>query len=127
MAENTVIDSYKNGHVNIADDVIGVISSIAASEINGIKALSGTFQDDVLEMIGKKNFNKGINVEMNGNDVVVELSVIVDFGTKIHETASLVQENVKLAIESMTGLKVLAVHVNVEGINTKAAKDSVKK
>jgi len=127
MAENTIIDSYKNGKVNIADDVIGVISTIAASEIKGIKALTGTFQDDVLEMIGKKNFNKGIHVEMNNNVVLVELSVIVDYGTKIHEIAREVQENVKLAIESMTGLEVVAVNVNIEGINTKLEKDNIKK
>ncbi len=127
MAENTVIDSYKHGTVNIADDVIGVISSIAASEIQGIKALSGTFQDDVLEMIGKKNFNKGIHIEMNNNVVLVELSVIIDYGTKIQETAKQVQENVKLAIESMTGLEVVAVNVNVVGINTKVEKDGIKK
>lgn len=127
MAENTIIDSYKNGKVNIADDVIGVISTIAASEIKGIKALTGTFQDDVLEMIGKKNFNKGIHIEMNNNVVLVELSVIVDYGTKIHEIAREVQENVKLAIESMTGLEVAAVNVNIEGINTKLEKDNIKK
>lgn len=127
MAENTIIDSYKNGKVNIADDVIGVISTIAASEIKGIKALTGTFQDDVLEMIGKKNFNKGIHVEMNNNVVLVELSVIVDYGAKIHEIAKEVQENVKLAIESMTGLEVVAVNVNIEGINTKLEKDNIKK
>ncbi len=127
MAENTIIDSYKNGKVNIADDVIGVISTIAASEIKGIKALTGTFQDDVLEMIGKKNFNKGIHVEMNNNVVLVELSVIVDYGSKIHEIAKEVQENVKLAIESMTGLEVAAVNVNIEGINTKIEKDNIKK
>lgn len=126
MAENTIIDSYKHGKVNIADDVIGVISTIAASEIKGIKALNGTFQDDVLELIGKKNFNKGIQVEMNDNVVLVELSVIVDYGTKIHEVAKEVQENVKLAIESMTGLEVAAVNVNIEGINTKIEKDNIK-
>lgn len=126
MAENTIIDSYKHGKVNIADDVIGVISTIAASEIKGIKALNGTFQDEVLELIGKKNFNKGIQVEMNDNVVLVELSVIVDYGTKIHEVAKEVQENVKLAIESMTGLEVAAVNVNIEGINTKPEKDNMK-
>ncbi len=126
MAENTIIDSYKHGKVNIADDVIGVISTIAASEIKGIKALNGTFQDDVLELIGKKSFNKGIQVVMNENVVLVDLSVIVDYGSKIHEVAKEVQENVKLAIESMTGLEVAAVNVSIEGINTKIEKDNIE-
>lgn len=119
MAENRTIDALKHGKVNIADDVIGVIGSIAASEIEGIKALSGTFSEEVMEIIGKKSFNKGIHVEMLDEKVTINLSVVVDYGAKIHEIAKLVQESVKLAIESMTGLEVIAVNVLVEGINTK--------
>ena len=119
MAENVTIDAYKHGKVNIADDVIGVIGSIAAAEIEGIKSLSGTFSEEIMAMVGKKNFNKGIKVEIIEDAVTVELSVIVDYGAKIHEVAVKVQENVKLAIESMTGFKVTAVNVLVEGINTK--------
>lgn len=119
MAENRTIDALKHGKVNIADDVIGVIGSIAASEIEGIKALSGTFSEEVMEIIGKKSFNKGIHVEMIDEKVTIDLSVVVDYGAKIHEIAKKVQESVKLAIESMTGLEVIAVNVLVEGINTK--------
>ncbi len=119
MAEKMTIDAYKHGTVNIADDVIGVIGSIAAAEIEGIKALSGTFSEEMMEMVGKKNFNKGVSVEMVENVVKIELSVIVDYGTKIHEVAKQVQESVKLAIESMTGFTVSAVNVNIEGVNTK--------
>ena len=119
MAENMIIDAYKHGKVNIADDVIGVIGSIAAAEIEGIKALSGTFSEEMMEMMGKKNFNKGVHVEMEDNVVQIDLTVIVDYCTKIHEIAKMVQENVKLAIESMTGFEVKAVNVFVEGINTK--------
>lgn len=119
MAENRTIDALKHGKVNIADDVIGVIGSIAASEIEGIKALSGTFSEEVMEIIGKKSFNKGIHVEMLDEKVTIDLSVVVDYGSKIHEIAKKVQESVKLAIESMTGLEVIAVNVLVEGINTK--------
>ena len=119
MAEKMTIDAYKHGTVNIADDVIGVIGSIAAAEIEGIKSLSGTFSEEMMEMVGKKNFNKGVSVEMVENIVKIELSVIVDYGTKIHEVAKQVQESVKLAIESMTGFTVSAVNVNIEGVNTK--------
>ncbi|MBM7561569.1 Asp23/Gls24 family envelope stress response protein [Fusibacter tunisiensis] len=119
MAENMTIDSLKHGKVNIADDVIGVIASIAASEIGGIKGLSGTISEEVMEMMGKKNYHKGVQVEMMGNLATINLSVVMDYGTKIDETAVLVQENVKTAIESMTGVSVNAVNITVEGITTK--------
>ncbi len=119
MAENMTINASNHGKVNIADDVIGVIGSIAAAEIEGVKSLSGTFSEEIMSVMGKKSFNKGVRVEMEDDIILIELSVIVDYGTKIHEIAKQVQENVKVAIESMTGFKVSAVNVFVEGINTK--------
>jgi len=119
MAENMTINASNHGKVNIADDVIGVIGSIAAAEIEGVKSLSGTFSEEIMSVMGKKSFNKGVRVEMENDVILIELSVIVDYGTKIHEIAKQVQENVKIAIESMTGFKVSAVNVFVEGINTK--------
>ncbi|MGX8795509.1 Asp23/Gls24 family envelope stress response protein [Fusibacter sp. JL298sf-3] len=119
MAENMKIDSLNHGTVNIADDVLGVIASIAAAEIDGIKDLSGTLSEEMMSKIGKKSLHKGVHVEMEEGQVKVELSVIIDYGSKIHEIAVQVQENVKIAIESMTGLTVAKVDVTVEGINTK--------
>ena len=119
MAENMTINASNHGKVNIADDVIGVIGSFAAAEIEGVKSLSGTFSEEIMSVMGKKSFNKGVRVEMENDVILIELSVIVDYGTKIHEIAKQVQENVKIAIESMTGFKVSAVNVFVEGINTK--------
>lgn len=121
MAENMKIDSLNHGTVNIADDVLGVIASIAAAEIEGIKDLSGTLSEEVMSKIGKKTLHKGVQVEIIEGKVHVQLNIIVDYGTKIHEVSAQVQENVKIAIESMTGLEVEMVNVSVEGINTKVS------
>ena len=56
MSENTQLDELEYGNVNISDDVIGIISSIAAAEITGISGLSGKITEDLVEMLGKKNF-----------------------------------------------------------------------
>lgn len=119
MAENTQIDTLEYGNVNISDDVIGIISSIAAAEIEGISGLSGTLTEDIVEIFGKKNFSKGVKVEIVEEKVVVDLNIIVDYGVKIPDVSWQVQENVKTAIESMTGLSVSAVNVHVSGINIK--------
>lgn len=119
MAENTQIDTLEYGNVNISDDVIGIISSIAAAEIEGISGLSGTLTEDIVEIFGKKNFSKGVKVEIIEEKVVVDLNIIVDYGVKIPDVSWQVQENVKTAIESMTGLSVSAVNVHVSGINIK--------
>jgi len=116
MSENKVT-THEFGHVNISDDVIGIITNIAASEINGVQ-LQGTLAGDIAEILGKKNMMKGVRVLINEeNEVQVDLNVIVDFGVVIPEIAWKVQESVKTAIENMTDLKVTGINVNVQGIN----------
>jgi len=116
MSENN-IQNHDFGHVNISDDVIGIITNIAASEIKGI-ALQGSFVGDVVEILGKKNMTKGVRVQVTEDNVVsVDLNIIVDFGVVIPDVAWKVQDRVKTSIEEMTDLKVDAVNVNVQGIN----------
>ena len=122
MAENTQIDTLEYGNVNISDDVIGIISSIAAAEIEGVNGLSGKLTEDLVEMFGKKNFSKGVKVEIVEEKVIIDLNLIVDYGVKIPDVSWQVQENVKTAIESMTGLSVSAVNVHVNGINIQKEK-----
>ncbi len=127
MTENTQLDELEYGNVNISDDVIGIISSIAAAEITGISGLSGKITEDLVEMLGKKNFSKGVKVEVKEDKVEIDLNLIVDYGVKIPDVSWRVQENVKTAVESMTGLKVLAVNVHVNGINLKKKEESPAK
>jgi uncharacterized alkaline shock family protein YloU len=127
MSENTQLDALEYGNVNISDDVIGIISSIAAAEISGISGLSGKITEDLVEMLGKKNFSKGVKVEIKDDKVEIDLNLIVDYGVKIPDVSWKVQENVKTAIESMTGLKVLAVNVHVNGINLKKKEEKPAK
>jgi len=124
MSENKV-HTHEFGHVNISDDVIGIITNIAASEIEGVQ-LQGTFAGDIAEILGKKNMTKGVRVDINEDDEVqVDLSVVVDFGVVIPEIAWKVQESVKTAIENMTDLKVTSINVNVQGINLGKNHDKV--
>ena len=124
MSENKVL-THEFGHVNISDDVIGIITNIAASEIEGVQ-LQGTLAGDIAEILGKKNMTKGVRVDINEQDEVqVDLSVIVDFGVVIPEISWKVQESVKTAIENMTDLKVTSINVNVQGINLGKNHDKV--
>lgn len=111
------IQAHEFGHVNISDDVIGIITNIAASEIEGVR-LAGTLAGDIAEILGKKNMTKGVRIDINDQDEVqVDLNVVIDFGVVIPEIAWKVQESVKSAIENMTELKVTSINVNVQGIN----------
>jgi uncharacterized alkaline shock family protein YloU len=119
MSEKTYVDSLESGNVNISDDVIGIITSIAASEIEGVSGLHGSFSEDIAGIFGKKNQSKGVKVLIEEQIVILDLSVVVDFGVKIPDIAWKIQENVKTAVESMTGLSVKEVNIHVHGVNIK--------
>jgi len=116
MADNTKIDTLEYGNVNISDDVIGIITSIAAAEIEGVNGLYGGFTDNIGEILGLKNLKKGVKVDIIDEKVIVALNIIVDYGIKIPDVSWKIQENVKNAIESMTGLIVSSVNIHVQGI-----------
>lgn len=117
MAENMQLDKHEYGEVKISDDVVGTIASIAAAEIAGVNGLTGGLAGDLAEIFGKKSLSKGAKVNIEERTVQIDLNVIVDFGIKIPEVSWQIQENVKNAVEMMTGLKVKEVNVHVTGVN----------
>lgn len=106
----------KNGSVRIANEVVGVIAGLAAMEVKGVYGMSGGMVDGITELLKKKNLSKGVRVEVGEKEAAIDLSIIVEYGTKIPEVAVAVQENVKRAIESMTGLTVVEVNVHIQGV-----------
>ena len=104
------------GNIRISDDVVAVIAGIAATEVEGIAGMSGGLVGDITEILGKKSLSKGVKVEVGERETAIDLFVIVDYGVKIPEVAQKVQENVKRAVEIMTGLKVIEVNVHISGV-----------
>jgi uncharacterized alkaline shock family protein YloU len=113
------IDKYESGSIRIANEVVRIIAGIAASEVKGIVGMSGGVVDGFAELLKKKNLAKGVKVEVGEKQAAVDLFVVVEYGSKIPEIAYQVQENVKRAIESMTGLEVVEVNVHIQGVDFK--------
>jgi len=104
------------GSIRIADEVVSIISGLAATEVAGIAGMSGGLVGGIAEMLGKKNFAKGVKVEVGEREAAVDLYIIVKYGVRIPDVALAVQENVKKAIETMTGLRVVEVNIHVQGV-----------
>lgn len=127
MEENQVnyIDqNSKNGSVSYANDVIAIIAGIATVEIEGVAGMSGGITSGIAEMLGRKNLTKGVTVELGKEETAIDLNIIVEYGSIIHEVTQKVQENVKKAVETMTGLRVVEVNVAVQGVNVKQEKEA---
>lgn len=105
--------------IKIADDVVAVIAGVAVSEVPGVAGMAGGFAGGITEVFsGKKNLAKGIKVEVGEKETKVDVNIIVEYGTRIPDVAFAIQNRVKKAVESMTGLKVIAVNVHVQGVST---------
>lgn len=104
------------GSIRIADEVVGIIAGLAATEVDGVAGMSAGLVGGIAEMLGKKNLSKGVKVEVGEREAAVDLYIIVEYGVRIPDIALRVQENVKRAIESMTGLDVVEVNIHVQGV-----------
>lgn len=117
VEENITQDISEYGTIRISDEVVSIIAGLAATEIEGIAGMSGGVVNGITEMLGKKNLSKGVKVEVGEKEATIDLYTIVEYGVRIPDVAWKVQENVKKAVETMTGLKILAVNIHVQGVN----------
>lgn len=119
MSEKPLLDvseDHSLGKVEIAPEVIEVITGIAVSEVEGISTMRGTFATDVVERFGKKSHSKGVKVELTDDGVLIDLHVVLVYGVSIPKTAQNIQTNVRQALKNMTALDVSEINVHVVGI-----------
>lgn len=115
----------ENDGIKISDDVVAVIGGVAVSEVPGVAGMAGSFAGGISEVFsGKKNLAKGIKADITENVAKIHVNIIVEYGSRIPDVAFEIQNRVKKAVESMTGLKVEEVNVNVQGVNTDTASNS---
>ena len=110
------------GAVQIADDVVAMIASLATTEIEGVSAMAGNVTNELMSKVGMKNLTKGVKVDVQENNVTVDLAVTMEYGYNIPATCQKVQQKVKAAIENMTGLTCTDVNIRIAGVNMKKDK-----
>lgn len=104
------------GSVRISDEVIASIAGIAAMDTVGVVSMSSGLIGGMAELIGKKNPAKGVKVQVGAREVAVDVYIIVEYGIRIPDVALQVQEKIKEAIETATGMAVVEVNVHVQGV-----------
>lgn len=104
------------GKIKIESDVVAMIAGLAAVDTEGVASMSSGITEGLAKRVSGKNVTKGVRVEVGETETAIDLRIIVKYGFKIHEIAMNLQQNVKDAVESMTGLHVVEVNVHVEGV-----------
>ncbi|WP_265443751.1 Asp23/Gls24 family envelope stress response protein [Acetivibrio straminisolvens] len=105
------------GTLKISEEVVAIIAGIAAMEVPGVAGMSGGIAGGIAEMLGRKNLSKGVKVEVGDKEAAIDLYIIVEYGCRIPEVSWNIQEKVKKAIETMTGLNVVEVNIHIQGVN----------
>lgn len=116
ITDNFDVELQNGGTITYENEVIATIAGVAAGEVEGIAGmcLSGGFG----EILGRnRNITKGVKIEIASQEATVDLYVSVEYGYPIQRVASDVQENVRKALESLTGLRVTRVDVHVQGVS----------
>ena len=125
MADNRKVVKIKEdnlGEVHVADEVVAIIAGLAATEVEGVASMAGNITNELVSKLGMKNLSKGVKVEVAEKTVSVEVALKISYGYSIPEVSEKVQEKVKSAIETMTGLSVAIVNVRIATVDMKNTK-----
>ena len=125
MADNRKVVKIKEdnlGEVHVADEVVAIIAGLAATEVEGVAPMAGNITNELVSKLGMKNLSKGVKVEVAEKTVSVEVALNISYGYSIPEVSEKVQEKVKSAIETMTGLSVAIVNVRIATVDMKNTK-----
>lgn len=123
MAENNApevkLNENPEGTVSFATDVVATIAGLAANEVEGVAGMAGASSSlaDILTRKNTRNYTRGVKVDIENNMVKVDVTIVVEYGSPVPDVAHNIQENVKKAIETMSGLEVRAVDIHVTGIS----------
>ena len=113
------LDENPDGSVSFATGVVETIAGLAAQEVEGVASMASasTGFADMFTRKSTRNFTKGVRVEIDGGVVAVDVTIVVEYGSPVPDVARSIQENVKKAIETMSGLDVRNVDVHVQGVS----------
>jgi len=116
LPDSVRLEEDQLGTISFANDVVAIIAGLAATEIAGVAGMSGGFSDGIAQILGRKNLTRGVKVEVGTQEVAIDLYCILEYGVNIPQVTQSMQENVKKAVETMTGLRVVEVNVHVLGV-----------
>jgi len=105
------------GSVQINTEVVANIAGAAAVECYGLVGMaSKSPTSGIVSLLKRENLSKGVKIHVEPAGIMIDLYVIVQFGTKISVVANNIIEKVKYHVENQTGMKVLKVNLNIEGV-----------
>lgn len=110
--------STELGKIEIDSQVVATMAGAVAMECYGLVGMSSrrTMKDGIADILGRENLSRGVEVRQEEGRTVINMYIIVSYGTKISEVANSVQGRVTYALEQNLGLQVDDVNIYVQGV-----------
>jgi uncharacterized alkaline shock family protein YloU len=104
------------GRIHISPNAIATIAYHATLESYGVVGLAPkNIADGIVKSITREP-SRGVSVRYNGEDIDIEIHIVVEYGTRINSVAESVANTVRFHVEKALGLRVNIVHVHVAGL-----------
>ncbi len=105
------------GDITIKNEVVATIAAVSAMECYGLVGMTyKSAKSGLAKILKGEHLSKGVEVQVEESGVRINLFVIVQFGTKLSVVAENIIEKVKYNVEMQTGLNVIEVNLNIEGV-----------
>lgn len=131
MSEKQVIQDNPQeqelGDVTVSKEVVAIIAAQEAIKIKGVVGISSGYRSKSTNVLSRKDLAKGVEVWMKPGEAAITISIITAYEVGIFKVAEEVQRRVKEAVYAMTGLEVLKVNVNVQGVKFKEETKKLRK
>lgn len=108
-----MVQEKPKGEVSIENSVVATIATVASQEVDGVLSLGGKFSFG--ELLGMKDTDRGVKVEVEGNTAIIDMAVKIEYGRNMYEAAQELQKRVRDIVNSMTGMEVI-VNVKINGV-----------
>ncbi len=103
------------GRVEITPTAIASIAGQAVLKSYGVVGLSSRSGRGLLSL-SPDNIRKGVEINIIDNEIIIDLYVIIEYGTRISTVAHNIMQNVKFSVEKAMGVPVAQVNVHVQGL-----------
>lgn len=111
------------GRIVLSEELLADLAGHAAYECRGLAGMSSiSLRDGLSVLLKRENLSRGIKVQFADDRLIIDLNIVVTYGSRIQEVAADVMNKVKHTIEKVTGIQVAGVNINVQGVQAATVK-----
>ncbi|MBO0745739.1 MAG: Asp23/Gls24 family envelope stress response protein [Candidatus Dormibacteraeota bacterium] len=108
----------ERGRLEVLEPAVAAVAGHAAINCYGVMGMAArNLRDGVFTLVRRENVHRGVDIRRLPEGLVVDLYVVVQYGTRIQEVAHNLQETVKFEIERAVQVPVIEVNVTVQGVH----------